>query len=175
VDSNLISLVGAGIALIAVALSTVSLFTGRRERRLDAFFRVQDFLLNPDAQEGRYLLYEADRRGALPKDREEFALIVRSLSNFNTVAVFARRGIVNRDWLLDVWHHSLAEMRLGFDSVVAYRRRNWHDRGAWPDLDQLIAAAAAYRCDLPCCSPPPLEAAAEGPVLLGGGPARPAA
>ncbi|HEX6682957.1 MAG TPA: hypothetical protein VF062_09195 [Candidatus Limnocylindrales bacterium] len=139
------------LASAAAALAVVAVYLSSRQQRLAAFFQIQQFLLADDVQHGRKLLYEATRRGELPADPAEFALIIRALANFNAAAGFARRRIVSKRWLLESWHHGLRDMRVGYESVVAYRLRYWHDWTPFADLARLIEEAERYRAMLPCC------------------------
>ncbi|GIH09151.1 hypothetical protein Rhe02_72180 [Rhizocola hellebori] len=159
------------IAALAVILSLVTVLIGRRQRQLDALMKVQDLLLGTDVQEGRRLLYQATREGELPADQARFDLANRALANFNTVAILVRRRVVPRNWLLEDWHHTLRQMRVGYDSVVAYWRRNAGSPNYWFDLGWLISAAEAYQSKLACCTGQADDPGPEAIVLLGGPPA----
>ena len=49
----------------------------------------------------------------------EFYLLNRTLGIYDTLAMYVRRRVVPRRWVLDMWHHPLAGMQMSFPSVQA--------------------------------------------------------
>ena len=170
VTGDYLTLLNISIATIAVIISYAAVSTNRRQRRLEAFFKIQEFLLEVDIQKGRRLIYEATRRGTLPTDENDFYLIVRALANFNTAAELVHRGVIPKKWALEHWHHGLQDMRTGYDSVVKYRLDHWQTWNAWPSLGLLISDAENYKSKLLCCSSGATQRKLDPRHLLTGGP-----
>jgi hypothetical protein len=79
--------------------------------------------------------------GALPpEESEDFALVSRTLSVHNAVAIYVRRGIVPQRWVLAEWRNTLCDMRRG---LVIYRRYRQETYGwqVFVELDALITSA----------------------------------
>jgi hypothetical protein len=132
---------GILIATVAVGLSFATATLNRRQRRQDMFLRVHEMLIDIEMQRGRRLLYQCGRDGRLPpEESDDFARISRALSVHNTVAVYVRRGIVPRRWILEGWQNTLCDMRHGAMLFIAYRQQTygWH---VWRELDSLITLA----------------------------------
>jgi hypothetical protein len=142
------------ISVAAITLSLAALRSNVNQRRLDSFVRTQEFLLAPDLQVARSKVYVADTTGKITTD-EDLTLVMRAFATFNTVAEMARRGAVDRNWVLDEWHHHLRRMRKAFELALA-QRAQWHDFNPWCDLDDLIRDAENYTIDRPCCTGPTL-------------------
>jgi hypothetical protein len=159
------------IAALAVILSLITVVIGRRQRQLDALIKIQDLLQGTDVQEGRRILYQAGRDGELPADQARFDLANRALANFNTVAILVRRRVVPWRWVLEDWHHTLRQMRVGYDSVVAYWARTAGSPNYWFDLGWLISMAEDYQSRLACCTGG-AEPGPQATLLPGGPPAR---
>ena len=148
-----INLMNIAIATLAVTLSLLAVLSSRKQQRRDAYFKIQEMLNAPDQHRGRRLLYEYTRKGHLPQDDEEFAEILRSINIWNEVAKMIEFGVVPKDWMISAWHHGLREMRVGYDSIVAYRMANWNQWRPYVALDGLIANAETYKSPDGCCSP----------------------
>jgi hypothetical protein len=154
------------LAVLAIALSGVALLAARRDRRLDAYIRVDEYLNSEMLQRGRRLIYGARERGVLPaEDSDDFSLILRAFGAMNAVARWSRLGLVDQRAILEEWHHELRGMWTVFESVLALRSA-WHDFNPWPDLDDLIGIAEAYRSDRQCCTGPTLKERSEGKTGL---------
>lgn len=132
---------GIFVATLAVSLSFATVVFGRRQRRQDMFLRVHEMLIDVEMQRGRRLVYQSGRQGHLPpEDSDDFALISRTLSVHNTVAVYVRRRIVSQQWVLAGWQNTLCDLRKGTTLFVEYRQETY----GWlvcPDLDSLISSA----------------------------------
>jgi hypothetical protein len=148
-------LVGIVIAVIAVMLSLLAVLLQRRQQRHTAFQQIQDVLMTADHQRGRWLLWDAAATGKLPEiGSSDYYLINRALGMLNLLALYTQQGLVPRRWVLELWHHPLAQM----DSAVSLMMRErvavagWRP---WPQLDRLIREAAGYRSTEGCCVEPP--------------------
>jgi hypothetical protein len=154
-----VEILSISIAGIAVVLSFVTVILGRRERQLDAFAKIQELLLDRDAQEGRRILYQASRDGVLPADQTRFDLANRAVANFNTVAILVRHKVIPRQWLLEDWHHTLRQMRVGYDSIVATgpEKRTPPRTGSTSDTSSRMRRSTGASCRAApvsrCCSP----------------------
>ena len=147
--SSYTSLLSLFISAIAISLTLYTVIQSRNERRADTYFKVQEFLMQPDVHEGRVILYAANSTGDLPAhDAEQMAKVYRALAAMNTTASLAYRGAVPIVWVLDFWHHNLREMQPGYELAVK-SRESWRPM-PWPDLKRFISDAQNYQC--PACS-----------------------
>ena len=132
---------GVLVATMAVGLSFATAAFNRRQRQQDMYLRVHETLIEVEMQHGRRALYECGRTGKLPPEGStEFARISRTLSVHNAVAIYIRRGIVPRRWVLQEWRNTLCDMRRGLDTFRRYRQVTY----GWPvlvELEALIASA----------------------------------
>jgi hypothetical protein len=154
------TVVNLAIALTALAISLAAFRSGIRQQRSAAFTRTQEFLLDADLQAARAAVYQADTSGTIPET--DLAQVMRAFATFDTVAGMARRGAVNRDWILDEWHHHLRRMRHPFELALTQRAR-WHDFNPWCDLDDLIRDAETYATTRACCIGPTLSERTQSP------------
>ena len=159
-----LDLVNVGVALLAIVLSLYAVLRAGRQQRRDAFFRIQEMLLTPDLMAGRRTLYESKRAGYLPADEARFEQAQRAIAAMNTAGILIRHEVVPEKWFIDAWHTNLKDLRVGFDSVVAYRieLQEWF---SWPDLERLISQAEHHRCPPGCCSPGSADVPTTGQVL----------
>jgi hypothetical protein len=63
---DITNIVSIAVAALAVAISLIALLTARQHQRFDAILRIEDFMRQEAAIEGRRLLYEASRQGTTP-------------------------------------------------------------------------------------------------------------
>jgi hypothetical protein len=132
---------GVMVATVAVVLSFSTVMLNRRQRRQDVYFRVHETLTSLEMQRGRRLLHRCGEKGALPpEDDADFALISRTLSVHNTVAIYVRRGLVPRRWVLAGWQNTLCNMRQGTRLFVEYRNETYGWQ-IFSELDTLIGSA----------------------------------
>lgn len=132
---------GVFVGTFAVGLSFATVVMNRRQRQQDMYLRVHETLIDVQMQRGRRALYRCGQDGALPpEDSDDFALISRTLSVHNAVAIYVRRGIVPRRWVLAEWRNTLCDMRRGLTFFRTYREQTY----GWPvlvELEALIVAA----------------------------------
>jgi hypothetical protein len=150
-------LVAMAIATVAVLLSLFTVVIQKRQQQRDAFRQIQDVLMSAELQRGRWLIIEISQgRRSLPEQLSpEFYLLNRTLGIYDTLAMYVRRRVVPRRWVLDMWHHPLAGMRAAARQLA--RRHQEGDLGwtPWPELWSLLDEAARYRSSLICCTSPP--------------------
>ena len=147
-------LIGIGLAAIAIILSMYTALISRRQQRLDAFLRIQEQMFHTEMRRGRRRVYQFVVTGTLPAvDSPEFGQSIRALGLFDMLAMYVRRGIVPRDWVLDCWHRRLVELRPGYEQMIELRQ-HWHPTWQpWSDLKDLMNWADRYRCTRACCVP----------------------
>lgn len=142
------------VAVIAVALSLVTVLSQRRQQQRHAFAQIHELLMNPEHQRGRWLMWEIATAGRLPPaGSPDYYLINRALGVLNLLAMYAMNGVVPRRWVLEVWHHPIQQMADAVTLLVDDRvaAANWRP---WPQLDWLIRQAVDYRSGAGCCLPP---------------------
>lgn len=147
-------LLTAVVAVCGVGLALYAALTNRAQRRRDALYRIHDLLISTDQQRGRRLLFEAARTSRFPDlDSDEYATINRAIATLDAVGLYVRRRIVPRRWLLDIWHHPLADIRPAAYAFIAYRRSvtNTGWRGGH-GLEDLLDQASRYRTRHACCT-----------------------
>lgn len=172
-------LLTAAVAVLGVGLALSAALTNRGQRRRDALYRVHDLLTSTDQQRGRRLLFEAARAGQFPDlDSDEYATMNRAIATLDAVGLYARRRIVPRRWLLDIWHHPFTDIRPAAYAFIAYRRsRNNTGWRGGQRLEDLLDQASRYRTRRACCTgfepdpgagrsapPPPPEPSEPAPV-----------
>jgi hypothetical protein len=146
-------LIGITIAAIAVVLSLVTVLIQRRQQQHHAFQQIHDVLMTSEHQRGRWLMWDVADTGALPdQGSPDYYLLNRTLGMLNLLALYARRGVVPRRWVLEVWHHPLQKMDVAVTLLVDERIAvaGWRP---WPQLEWLIRQAATYRSSDGCCLP----------------------
>jgi hypothetical protein len=150
-------LVAVAIATVAVILSLFTVVVQKRQQQRDAFRQMQDVLRSAELQRGRGRIIEISqgRRSFPDQLSPEFYLLNRTLGMYDTLAMYVRRRVVPRRWVLDMWHHSLAGMR-----TAAMQLARSHQEGdlgwtPWPELWSLLDEADRYRSSLICCTSPP--------------------
>jgi hypothetical protein len=161
---------GVALATLAIGLSLLTVVQQRRHQRRDTYRQIYETLMSDSLHRGRWMINEVGQAGALPDDPEDLRLIYRTLGTFDNVAMYVRYGVVPRDWVLEVWHHPLRELRTGAERVRAAQRSDLTASSglvAWPQLWELFEAAEDYCSEMPCCGPPP----AAGPGTAAGRPA----
>jgi hypothetical protein len=123
---DLISILNLCLGVSAIVLSGAALLVTRRDRRADALVKVEEYLLSEPLQRGMQRIFEAERKGMLPVDDEEFSHIMRAFAAMNAVAEWSRQGLVDRKVIVEEWHHQLRQMRTVYESVLAVRSA-WHE------------------------------------------------
>jgi hypothetical protein len=78
-----------------------------------------------------------------------------------------RRKLIPEKWVLDSWHHSLRDIKPGYEKMVQYRQATQHSWRPWVELDDLIGKAERYKTSLRCCEPAGTDTLPrdEGPAL----------
>jgi hypothetical protein len=145
-------LIGITIALLAVLLSVATVLTQRAQQRHHAFQQIHEALMAPEHQRGRWMLWEIAKSGQFPPtDSDDFYLINRTLGTLDNLSLYVQRGVVPRQWVVDVWHHPLQSMEKAVLTLMDQRAAalGWRP---WPHLSRFLAEVHDYRSpDLPCC------------------------
>jgi hypothetical protein len=117
--------------------------------------RLHEALLLPEIQEGRRLLYQVDAVEQVPShDTIEYQKINRSLALFDTLGYYVQRRHVDRREVLELWHHSLLDLKEPAELFVQARRSKHRSEWMpWPRLRWLLVEGAAYRSKADCCKP----------------------
>ncbi|MGH3459337.1 hypothetical protein [Aeromicrobium sp.] len=144
----LLAVMGLALGLFTVGLSV-------HQARINAYTRMHETLISPDAATGRRLLFLAYQANAFPTpDDEAWDAINRSLATYDTLGVYVQRRIVNEGLVLKAWFHPL--------SAIAEPARAWVEhRGAhgvqnpWPSLTWLLERAERYHAKQGCCTDKP--------------------
>lgn len=127
---------GVLIATVAVGLSLTTVILNRRQRRQDMYLRVLETLIDPQLRRGRQLLKDCGESGLLPPEgSDDFALLSHTLSVHNTIAIYVRRRIVPKRWLLEGWRNTLASIRPATELYIGYRRNTY----GWDIFDDLVS------------------------------------
>ena len=154
------------IAAVAVALSLITVVIQKRQQQRDAFRHIQDVLMSEDIQGGRWMIGEIARgkRDFPDKFTPEYYRIIRTLGVWDTLAMYVRRGMVPRSWVLDMWHHALADMRPAARELARRLQKSELRHRPWPELWSLLDDAARYKSSLSCCSSKRIVAGKTEPV-----------
>ena len=133
-------LVAIAIATVAVILSLSAAIIQKRQQQRDAFRQIQDVLMSPELQRGRWLIIEiSQERRTLPEQLSpEFYLLNRTLGMYDTLAMYVRRRVVPRRWVLDMWHHPLAGMRTAAGQLARRHQKGGLGWTPWPELWPLM-------------------------------------
>ncbi len=142
------------IATLAVAISLVTIVLQQRQQKHEAYRAIYEVLMSEQLQRGRWLIGDIRRTRKLPEDgSSEYYQIYRTLGWFEALAVYNKRKVVPRRWVMDVWHHSLRDITEGAEVMLAARLNKGQDYAPWPNLWPLLEEAANYKTKMLCCHP----------------------
>jgi hypothetical protein len=146
-------IIGIALAVIGLAVTAYTVATARTSQRRDAFMRMHEVLLLPEIQEGRRLLYQVEAIDDVPSQNTiEYQKINRALAIFDTLGHYVRRGHVDRREALELWHHSLVDLKLPAETFIQARKlKHRSEWTPWPRLRWLMSEAATYRSNEDCC------------------------
>jgi len=150
-------LIAIVVAAVAVALSLTTVIIQRRQQQRDAYRQIQDVLMSEEIQRGRWMII-AIGLGDLPfpeRYSTDFYLLNRTLGIYDTLAMYVRRKVVPRTWVLDMWHHPLHHMRPGAEKLARRHRELGLAWTPWPELWPLLEQAENYRTAPGCCTDAP--------------------
>jgi hypothetical protein len=142
------------IAMVAVVLSLTTALIQKRQQQRDAYRQIQDVLMSEDIQRGRWMVISIGL-GDLPIPERfsgDFYLLNRTLGIYDTLAMYVRRKVVPRTWVLDMWHHPLRRMLPGAEMLARRHREIGLTWTPWPELWPLLERAKSYRTSLRCCT-----------------------
>ncbi|MBG0564867.1 hypothetical protein [Actinoplanes aureus] len=149
-------LIAVAIAALAVVLSLITVIVQRRQQQREAYRQVQDVLMSETVQRGRWMVIDIGNgdRPVPARGTPDFYLLNRTLGVYDTLAMYVRRKVVPRKWVLDMWHHPLKAMRPGAEKLAQRHLEIGLDWRPWPELWSLLKAAEGYETALPCCTEP---------------------
>jgi hypothetical protein len=160
VMDSAIALVSLLVATMAVALTVITLLLQRRQQQREAYRGIYEALMSDQLQRGRWAISDIPRSEQLPEaGSADHYVIFRTLGWFDTLAMYYRHKLIPRQWVLDVWHHALHDMRPGAKLLLSDHLEENQDYAPWPYLWSLLDDAADYRSSMPCCHPQDLTAA----------------
>ncbi|NEA31752.1 hypothetical protein [Streptomyces sp. SID13031] len=119
--------------------------------RSATYQRLHELLIDPIAASGRRRLFQAAQENRFPKLGEEgWDEINYSLALYDTLAGYVHRGHVDRELVLDAWHHPLANIAEPVRAFMAFRTDHGIDQ-PWAYLMRLLGDAEQFSCN---CPPP---------------------
>ncbi len=143
------------VALIAVALTTYTVIQARRTQRTDAFLRLHELMIQPDAQRGRRRLFQAANGvTAMPRPGTvESGEMNRALALYDTLGMYIEHRIVDPESALDAWVN-LRNIKEPANRFIDERQTTYR---LWPHLSRLFDRAEAHHPRRPCCQPLRIE------------------
>jgi hypothetical protein len=151
-------------ATLAIILTLVTVILQRGQHNRQGYREIYNTLMSEDLHKGRWLINTIDDESKYENALKEpggRALIYRTLGIFDNLALYARKRIVPRRWVLRIWHHPLKQMEPSVKIIWMVDRKGKNreeERKAgrtlspWPDLQWLFRKADAYVSMLPCCT-----------------------
>jgi hypothetical protein len=148
-------LLALAIATLAVVISLVTVVLQQRQQKRQAYRGLYEMLMSEQLQRGRWLIGDTGRTGKLPEDgTSEYYEIYRTLGVFEALAMYNERKVVPRAWVMEVWHHSLRDMKKGAQVMRDDRLKRGQNYRPWPNLWPLLDEADGYyNSDMLCCNP----------------------
>jgi hypothetical protein len=148
-------LIAVAIAALAVMLALITAIIQKRQQQRDAYRHIQDVLMSEDIQRGRWMILEIalDRLPVPDQFSPEFYLLNRTLGIYDTLAMYVRRRVVPRAWVLDMWHHPLGAMLPGAEKLARKQQEIGLTWKPWPELWPFLREAENYTTSLICCTP----------------------
>lgn len=134
-----------GASLGALLLGFSNYIRARRLDKRDLFLRMHEALLDPSVVAGRRALYrltDEHRISALEHDEETLTLVYRALATFDVLGLYAERGWIDENTVLDEWGNSLTRSIEPAQRFIAgrYKTIQWH---SWPHYVALAEKARA--------------------------------
>ncbi|MFE5407280.1 hypothetical protein [Microbacterium sp. NPDC056569] len=126
-------------AILALGVSIAAFAVARRSERRQQFMRVHELLTNPDSQKGRRLLHEKITPGRdidrlRKRHSDQYDLINRALSLYNTLGIYAYRHYVSREEARTYWAPTIRGSWDAIEIYLRWRRDTHGDQGLWPYL-----------------------------------------
>lgn len=160
IDPTWISL---GIAFLAVLVSVFSTQymarSAKVQSRQENYVRLHEQLVSPDASSGRRLLFQAHTaltETEAPAETAFFPLpsddvwdrVNYSLALYDTLGGYIHRKLVDKDVVLEAWHHPLQNISPAVNAFMEHRRNLGIDQ-PWAHLLTLLESAREYVCTCP--------------------------
>ncbi|GAA1531036.1 hypothetical protein [Kribbella lupini] len=157
-------LLALGVSLLALIVSLVTArqnvnttkelarkasMHAERMARSSTYQRLHELMIEPVAASGRRKLFLAARDGQFPGLGDDgWDEINYSLALYDTLGGYVYRGQVDRDVVLDAWHHPLANIAGPVREFVNYRVQHGVDQ-PWAYLMQLLVDGEQFPCRCP--------------------------
>lgn len=131
--------VTAGAAIFALALSIAAFAIARRSERRHLFVQIHELLTSPESQAGRRLLHDAKDTRELDRlrrkrDPKEYDRINRAVSQFNTLALYARHGYLPLEMAKLQWADTIVRSWPRIEAYLLWRREAHGAPALWEDL-----------------------------------------
>lgn len=93
------------ISVVALTVSALGYGDSRRRDKRDTFLKVHENLTGDDKLHGRQLLFEkvSDTASVEALSRDEYRLINRALSAYESLGLYVRRGYVKERDVMEIW------------------------------------------------------------------------
>ncbi len=148
-------LIALTLAVLGLALGLFTVWLSVNQARLNAYTRMHEMLIAPEAASGRRILFLAHAAGNLPDPGDpDWDSINQALAMYDTLGVYVRRKIVNERLTMSAWFHPLCAIHGPADAWVAHRARHGV-RNPWPSLTWLLDRAERYHAKQGCCTDNP--------------------
>jgi hypothetical protein len=143
------------IATLAVVISLVTVVLQQRQQKREAYRGLYEMLMSEQVQRGRWLIRDTGRTGKLPEDGSSgYYEIYRTLGVFDALAMYNQKKVVPQDWVMEMWHHPLRDMKEGVKIMYDDRVKRGQKYRPWPNLWPLLDEAGRYyNSDMLCCNP----------------------
>ncbi len=141
------------VSLVALLLALfTSWWTVQATRKLArgaTYQRIHELLVDPKAATGRRRLFQVARSGEFAGLSEQaWDEINYSLALYDTMAGYVSRGQVDKEIVLDAWHHPLQNIAGPVRAFMDYRRSKDINQ-PWAHLLTLLKDAERYACRCP--------------------------
>lgn len=118
------------LALFAFLLSLASFFYNHLKAQREAFLDIHEKMIAIDIQDGRGILYNdiesrADVERLKQENPEGFQKVNRAIAMYDVLAMYASRGYLPRQLILEEWGRNLAKYRQRVLLFGDVRGKNW--------------------------------------------------
>lgn len=116
----------AAVALVALLLSALAFSSSLTSAKRLSFLAFAERLQQPDAAEGRRLIYsvqsEQDAASLFVENEQEWDRANAAVNLWNTLAQYAREGLVDRKLAHRLWGDAVVEAWPHLEHFIRYRR-----------------------------------------------------
>lgn len=148
-------LVALLLAVMGLALGLFTVWLSVHQARINAYTRMHETLISPDASGGRRKLFMAYEVNNLPEPGDEdWGAIDRSMATYDTLGVYVKRRIVPKKLVMSAWFHPLSNIAEPARAWVEHRKAHGV-KNPWPSLGWLLDQAERYHEKQGCCKKEP--------------------